>query len=90
MRPGDHRCRGGRLTTPTGAARKADALYDQQKVELDPTARRAIVADMLRLFNRRAPTFVLLQDADLQAYRTDRFEGWLRQPAETGPGRSSG
>ena len=21
----------------------------------------------------------------MQAYRTDRFEGWLQQPAETGP-----
>jgi peptide/nickel transport system substrate-binding protein len=28
---------------------------------------------------------VLFEDADLQAYRTDRFTGWTRQPAETGP-----
>ncbi len=28
---------------------------------------------------------VLFEDADLQAYRTDRFEGWLRQPADVGP-----
>ena len=34
---------------------------------------------------RTAPTSVLLADADPQAYRTDRFEGWLRQPAEVGP-----
>jgi peptide/nickel transport system substrate-binding protein len=62
-----------------------DALYEQQKVELDPAKRREIVADMLRLFNRESTYLVLLQDPDLQAYRTDRFEGWLRQPAETGP-----
>ena len=62
-----------------------DELYQQQKVELDPAKRREIVADMLRLFNTESTYLVLLQDADLQAYRTDRFEGWLRQPAGTGP-----
>ena len=40
---------------------------------------------MLRLFNAESTYLVLLQDADMQAYRTDRFEGWLQQPAETGP-----
>jgi peptide/nickel transport system substrate-binding protein len=62
-----------------------DELYQQQKVELDPAKRREIVADMLKLFNRESTYLVLLQDPDLQAYRTDRFEGWVRQPAETGP-----
>ena len=62
-----------------------DELYQQQRVELDPAARRAIVADMLKLFNRESTYLVLLQDPDLQAYRTDRFEGWLQQPANTGP-----
>ena len=62
-----------------------DALYEQQKVELDPARRREIVAEMLRLFNRESTYLVLLQDADLQAYRTDRFEGWTQQPAGTGP-----
>ena len=62
-----------------------DALYEQQKVELDPDRRREIVHEMLRLFNRESTYLVLLQDADTQAYRTDRFEGWLKQPAETGP-----
>lgn len=62
-----------------------DALYEQQKVELDPDRRREIVAEMLRLFNRESTYLVLLQDPDLQAYRTDRFEGWLQQPAEVGP-----
>ena len=62
-----------------------DALYEEQKVELDEDRRREIVADMLRLFNREATYLVLLQDPDLQAYRTDRFEGWLHQPADIGP-----
>jgi peptide/nickel transport system substrate-binding protein len=62
-----------------------DALYEQQKVELDPARRREIVHEMLRLFNRESTYLVLLQDADIQAYRTDRFEGWIQQPAENGP-----
>ena len=62
-----------------------DALYEQQKVELDPDRRREIVHEMLQLFNRESTYLVLLQDADMQAYRTDRFEGWLQQPADTGP-----
>lgn len=62
-----------------------DALYEEQKVELDETRRREIVGDMLRLFNREATYLVLLMDPDIQAYRTDRFEGWIQQPAEVGP-----
>ena len=62
-----------------------DELYEQQKVELDPERRREIVAEMLRLFNGEATYLVLSLDPDLQAYRTDRFEGWLQQPAEIGP-----
>jgi peptide/nickel transport system substrate-binding protein len=62
-----------------------DELYEAQKVELDPERRREIVHEMLRLFNSNATYLVLSLDPDLQAYRTDRFEGWLRQPAETGP-----
>ena len=62
-----------------------DALYEQQKVERDPAKRREIVAEMLKLFNRESTYLVLMNDADTQAYRTDRFEGWLQQPAGTGP-----
>jgi peptide/nickel transport system substrate-binding protein len=62
-----------------------DELYEAQKVALDPTRRREIVAEMLRYFNTNATYLVLFLEPELQAYRTDRFEGWLRQPAETGP-----
>ena len=44
-----------------------------------------LVHQMLELFYHESTYVVLFEDADLQAYRTDRFEGWLRQPAETGP-----
>jgi peptide/nickel transport system substrate-binding protein len=62
-----------------------DALYEQQKVELDPDRRREIVHEMLQLFYDESTYVVLFYDPDLQAYRTDRFEGWLQQPAEIGP-----
>jgi peptide/nickel transport system substrate-binding protein len=62
-----------------------DALYEQQKVELDRDARIEIVHEMLRLFYDESTYVVLYEDADTQAYRTDRFEGWLQQPADTGP-----
>jgi peptide/nickel transport system substrate-binding protein len=62
-----------------------DALYQQQKVELDPARRREIVHEMLLMFYEAAPYVVLFEDADVQAYRTDRFEGWVKQPAGIGP-----
>lgn len=62
-----------------------DALYAQQKVELDRDKRIDLVHQMLRLFYTESTYVVLYHDADTQAYRTDRFDGWLRQPADTGP-----
>jgi peptide/nickel transport system substrate-binding protein len=62
-----------------------DALYEQQKVELDRTKRVDLVHQMLTLFYTESTYVVLYHDADTQAYRTDRFEGWTRQPKDTGP-----
>ena len=63
-----------------------DDMYTAQNQELDRTKRISIVQDMLRLFYDESTYVVLFEDADLQAYRTDRFEGWTKQPADTGPG----
>ena len=62
-----------------------DKLYKQQKVELDPDKRMEIVHEMLTRFYSNAVYFPLYYQADLQAYRKDRFTGWQRQPAEIGP-----
>ena len=62
-----------------------DALYKQQNQELDLETRQGIVHDMLKRFYANAGYAVLATSPDLQAYRTDRFEGWVRQPAEIGP-----
>jgi len=63
-----------------------DAMYKQQNTELDRDERQEIVHDMLERFYRAASYIVLDTSPDLQAYRTDRFEGWVRQPAENDQG----
>ncbi len=62
-----------------------DDLYVQQKEELDPDRRVEIVHEMLTMLHDAAVYIPLHLAPDLQAYRTDRFEGWARQPAEVGP-----
>jgi peptide/nickel transport system substrate-binding protein len=62
-----------------------DRLYKEQNVELDPARRQELVHEMLTRFYKTGVYNALWFEGDLQAYRTDKFEGWLRQPADTGP-----
>jgi peptide/nickel transport system substrate-binding protein len=62
-----------------------DALYNQQKVELDHAKRVDLVHQMLTRFYESATYDVLYVYPDLQAYRKNRFTGWIRQPEGTGP-----
>jgi peptide/nickel transport system substrate-binding protein len=62
-----------------------DQLYVEQNQELDHERRVELVHEMLTLFYEDAAYVVLDYAPDLQAYRTDRFQGWVRQPAEIGP-----
>ncbi len=62
-----------------------DKLYTQQNQELDVNKRIDLVHQMVTLFYTESTYVVLYHDADTQAYRTDRFEGWQRQPKDTGP-----
>ena len=62
-----------------------DALYEQQKVELDPAKRKDLVQQMLKIFYTDAPYAVLYQYDITQAIRKDRWTNFVRQPAETGP-----
>ncbi len=62
-----------------------DADYKAQNQELDKDKRIEIVHRMLKRFYDSATYNVLTFEGDLQAYRTDRFTGWLRQPADVGP-----
>lgn len=62
-----------------------DKLYQEQKVELDADKRMDMVHEMLTRWARSGVYDALYTYPDLQAYRTDRFEGFQRQPADTGP-----
>ena len=62
-----------------------DALYQQQKTELDPVKRAELVQQALQVFYDEAPYAVLYKYDDLQAIRSDRWENFVHQPAETGP-----
>jgi peptide/nickel transport system substrate-binding protein len=62
-----------------------DALYEEQNQELDEERRVESVHEMLRIFHESAVYIPITLSPDLQAYRTDTFEGWVRQPAEVGP-----
>jgi peptide/nickel transport system substrate-binding protein len=62
-----------------------DKLYAQQKVELDDAKREDIVHEMLTRFQQSGTYHVIYTEPELQAYVKDRFEGFVRQPAEVGP-----
>jgi peptide/nickel transport system substrate-binding protein len=62
-----------------------DKLYEQQKVELDDQKRLDIVHEMLQRQAEWGVYFTLYTEPNSQAYVKDRFEGWVKQPAETGP-----
>jgi hypothetical protein len=44
-----------------------------------------VVHEMLTLFHDAAVYIPMYLGPDLQAYRTDTFEGWVKQPADIGP-----
>ena len=62
-----------------------DALYTEQNQEVDPDRRIEIVHEMLTMFHDAAVYIPMYVAPDLQAYRTDTFEGWVMQPADIGP-----
>ena len=62
-----------------------DDLYTQQKTELDPAKRKDLVHQMLLQFYKDVPYVVISYDVTPQAYRNDRFTGFVRQPEPEGP-----
>ena len=62
-----------------------DRLFNAQKTELDETKRIDLVHQALQRFYDQSPYVVLYLQDTVEAYRNDRFEGFVRQPAETGP-----
>jgi peptide/nickel transport system substrate-binding protein len=62
-----------------------DAMYEAQRNELDQDARKEIVSEMQEFIARELPVMSLNYWSDLQAYRSDRWEGFRPSPnTETG------
>lgn len=57
-----------------------DELYLKQQRTMDRDERQAIIHEMQRIFYEDAAYVVLSYTPELQAYRTDRYEGWVRNP----------
>jgi len=61
-----------------------DELYDLQRQESNETTRHDYLAEMQNLTYDEAPYIILYYDAELHAYRTDKFGGWTNQPEQGG------
>ena len=61
-----------------------DELFLLQRAESDPEKRFAQIKEMQELVYNEAPYIILYYDAELHAYRNDRFGGWTNQPSEGG------
>jgi peptide/nickel transport system substrate-binding protein len=54
-----------------------DELYQQQAVELDADRRREIVWQMQEIVHEDVVYIIPFYAQEVQAYRTDRFTGWI-------------
>ena len=54
-----------------------DELYTQQQTTLDPDQRAAIIRQMQEIAHRDTPYIIPYYAQAVQAYRTDRFTGWI-------------
>ncbi|MEW5784001.1 MAG: ABC transporter substrate-binding protein [Bacillota bacterium] len=58
-----------------------DAMHLRQQRILDWDERQQMIFDMQRIVYDDIPYVLLSYDPELQAYRTDKYEGWTRNPA---------
>jgi peptide/nickel transport system substrate-binding protein len=61
-----------------------DQMYKDQLAAPTAEARKTILAQMQNLIYDKAVYDILYYDANLVAYRTDRFAGWTKQPEANG------
>ncbi|KUO51074.1 MAG: hypothetical protein APF76_16395 [Desulfitibacter sp. BRH_c19] len=59
-----------------------DRLFALQEKQIDWEERQQTVYEMQRIVYEEAPYIIIAYGPELQAYRTDRFEGWVRTPTE--------
>ena len=70
-------------SSETGYSNPAyDELYAQQQIELDFEARKDIVWEMQKIVHDDVVYIIPFYDANVQAYRTDRFTGWVTDQAK--------
>lgn len=68
---------------PTGSSETGysnpeyDALYAQESVELDQDKRRELIWQMQQIVHDDVVYVIPYYEQAVQAYRTDRFEGWI-------------
>jgi peptide/nickel transport system substrate-binding protein len=62
-----------------------DAMYDAQTNAATADERKTILAEMQNLIYDEAVYDIVFYDANLAAYRTDKFAGWQNQPANGTP-----
>jgi peptide/nickel transport system substrate-binding protein len=67
-----------------------DKLYTLQQTQADVNARRQTVDKMQLMVAKEVPTMVLNYWGELDAYRNDRFTGYLRNPSVVPPGNLPG
>ena len=66
------------------SSKEYDDLWTQQSQELDPQARKDIAYRMQEIFYEESPYICLTYPKTLQAWNTDRWEGWQRIPQPDG------
>ncbi len=65
-------------TSETGYSNPVyDDLYRQQATELDPDRRRELVWEMQEILHDDVVYIIPFYAQNVQAYRTDRFKGWI-------------
>jgi peptide/nickel transport system substrate-binding protein len=61
-----------------------DKLYSDQLAATSAEQRKPILDQMQNLIYDEAPYDILYYDSNLDAWRTDKFGGWVNQPTTTG------
>ncbi len=70
-------------SSETGYSNPAyDELYAQQQTTLDFAARKDMVWEMQKIVHDDVVYIIPFYDASVQAYRTDRFTGWITDQAK--------
>jgi peptide/nickel transport system substrate-binding protein len=74
----------GNLSDSFWSNARYDELFLQQRAEVDPAKRFEMIKEMQQLAYDEAPYIITYYDAELHAYRTDKFGGWTNQPTTGG------